>query len=589
MICWGQRDCCGIFGGRKKSDDGCECLPNSCIRDLAPEYRSVVCEPELHNVYDNLDLNKSEHFAELDTMLRLKSISSGLKYEPQIKQTMDILAERLSELEFKVEVLQIEPRCNEPKGYVIFADYFSSINKHVVLVYGQVDVPQVTEDETWSVEPFQLTKEQNMLYGKGVATSKGPLMCWLQAAASWRAETNDLPINLRFVIETNYHNNSRGLRELIAGREKFFKPVDLLIFHNNNWINERVPLLTTNLNGFIYFELEVRAKQSSEGQQPHELLGELCALMNTLTDAKAGVSIKQLQRHVLPLSPHDWQLLNETELGMQQLKQTFGIKRLPHEQSKCEYLKHKWCLPSLTMHGVQFATQRSVCNFHTPQRAVATFTVKLVPQQSLKYVKYLVRDYLDAAYRRLRCQHAAYLRVASELKPLHTARHTPFNAAAQRAYNEIFDVRAVTADAISGCCSIINELHKHCMPNAQIMGLPFCSIQTQPQQPDEQLPRRHYEYNLELLVNFIYQLAIIPVDCKCSVIKDFCYEQGKSTDRDYARMMSMRVDNTNTNVLYELDELDVERNHDKSATSAARVAPKQRISQVVISGGGPLD
>ncbi|XP_064539631.1 cytosolic non-specific dipeptidase-like [Drosophila montana] len=568
MICWGERNCCGVFVDRSKYDR-CDCLRDTCIRDFPPEERITVKESELDEVVDRLYFNNEDYLHEMDVMLAIKSISNNHKFNKESKQLVDRLAQRLIELNFDVEVVEVKPQgIDKPTHYVIFANYFSTPAKNVVLVYGHVDVPNVKDADGWTQHPFKLTQKNEYLYGNGLTTSKGPVLCWLQATQAWMEETEDLPVNLRFIIDTFDDNNNEPLRRIIAERTIFFKAVDLLITNTNLWITPVLPMLTTSHSGYIYFELEVTKKvepqrsSTTDEVDPtvttpkNDPLVELILLMNSLTDPKSALS-EGLQRHVLPVTHHDWDILCQAEVGIMEYKDTYGVTRLPHEQSRALFLKHRWCMSTLVLHSVDHRMYSSQREFYKPRRIRAKFSVKLVPDQSVEYVTFLVRQHLDCAYCRLKCEHPASLRILDSLKPLNEARNAPFNLSARRAYERVYNVQAAIPDTVNVCMPMMNELRKYCTKKAQVVGLPFSSIHTRIGKPDEGMRLEEYQKNLELYATMLYEVAIVPPECKCTEIKDFCFERGKTYEHDFIRMMEPRVAAV-SHVLYELDETEIE-------------------------------
>ncbi|EDW13004.1 cytosolic non-specific dipeptidase [Drosophila mojavensis] len=567
MICWGEQNCCGVFLDRDKNDR-CNCLRDFCIRDYAPEDRITVSEKDLDKainaLYDKQDFN----MVYTSEIIAIKSILSNPKYVNETKQLIDRLSQRLTELEFDVEVVTVQPHGNaKTPHYVIFANYFSTPAKNVVLVYGRVTVKDVKKRD-WTHYPFQLTQTNQDLFGNGLTSTKGPVLCWIFAAQAWLDAMHDLPVNLRFIIDTFDTDYNQMLRKVIDDRKVFFKGVDLLITTTNLWITSTTPLLTTSHSGYIYFELEVKENAKKECPEEPELaesskkptrqpMAEMCLLMNTLTDPTSKLMI-DLNRHVLPVTHRDWDILSKAEMGIMEFKNQYDVKRLLHEESQASFLKHRWCMPDLSMHKVEYRSYAGMREFYTPSRVVSKFSVKLVPDQSLDYVTFLVRDHLEDAYKRLKCEHPAYLRITDSLKPINEARHAPFNLSAKRAYERIFAVEAAIPDTMCTCIPMLNELRKYCMSNAQVMGMPFCSVHMQGGQINEGFTREHFFKNLELFVTMLFEVALVPPECKCTEIKDFCFENGKTVYRDFIRMMHPRERQV-SDVLFELDEAEIDK------------------------------
>ncbi|KAH8263041.1 hypothetical protein KR044_003541 [Drosophila immigrans] len=571
MICWGENNSCGIFIDQVASDR-CDCLRDFCIRDYAPEQRIMVQRFQLDEVIDHAYGKNEEHLSELGSLLRIKSIPRSIKYDAENKQAMNRLAQRLIELNFEVEIVDVKPKEeDQPSHYMIFANYFSTPTKNVMLIYGHIDVPPVELSDAWLHPPFDLTEKDEKLFGRGLTSSKGPLLCWIQAIDAWMTRFKDLPVNVRFVIDSNSTGDPHALREVLESHRDFFRPVDVLVCCTNLWIAEHVPMLTTCHSGYVLFELDVRAEAPKEPTecppQPcscgirRDPMSDLLLLMNSLSNTEQGALVKGLDRHVMPVTQHDWDIFHQVELGIQEFKRQTGASALPHEQSHPEFLKHRWCMPSLTLHSVNCHNVLSMRDFHTPAHISARFSVKLVPDQGVQHVRYVVRSHLDEAYVRLKCKNPATLRVVDQLAPSMESRTASYNQAASRAFKSTYSVTAAIPDTVNVCMPVVNELRRVCMESIQVVGIPFCSIHTQPNDANESCTKEEYQRNLELFATFLFEVAHIPAECKCTEIRDFCYEKGQATETDFIRMMEPR--SHKTHVLYEINELEIDRTVDK--------------------------
>lgn len=73
----------------------------------------------------------------------------------------------------------------------------------------------------------------------------------------------DLPVNVKFVIEGMEEAGSLALEELVQ-KEKagFFSSVDYIVISDNLWVSRRTPALTWGTRGNSYFMVEVLANGS---------------------------------------------------------------------------------------------------------------------------------------------------------------------------------------------------------------------------------------------------------------------------------------------------------------------------------------
>lgn len=70
----------------------------------------------------------------------------------------------------------------------------------------------------------------------------------------------DLPVNIKFVIEGMEEAGSVGLEELVRKeKDRFFSRVDYIVISDNLWLSQRKPALTYGTRGNSYFTVEVFA------------------------------------------------------------------------------------------------------------------------------------------------------------------------------------------------------------------------------------------------------------------------------------------------------------------------------------------
>lgn len=76
----------------------------------------------------------------------------------------------------------------------------------------------------------------------------------------------DLPVNIKFLIEGMEESGSLALEELVRKEKSgFFSSVDCIVISDNLWISRRKPALIYGTRGNSYFTVEVPADRGREG------------------------------------------------------------------------------------------------------------------------------------------------------------------------------------------------------------------------------------------------------------------------------------------------------------------------------------
>lgn len=103
------------------------------------------------------------------------------------------------------EVLAIAARMgletHDGEGYAGYADLPARVPAQTVGVIGHVDV--VPAGQGWTFPPFELTRKEGMLIGRGTTDDKGPLLCALYALKFWIDAGIPLRHTVRFIFGCN--------------------------------------------------------------------------------------------------------------------------------------------------------------------------------------------------------------------------------------------------------------------------------------------------------------------------------------------------------------------------------------------------
>ena len=84
-----------------------------------------------------------------------------------------------------------------------------------VLLYAHYDVQPPLDDVAWRTPPFELTEVDGRWYGRGAADCKGNILMHLLAL---RALGDDVPVNLKLVVEGSEEQGTGGLEAFVASQ-----------------------------------------------------------------------------------------------------------------------------------------------------------------------------------------------------------------------------------------------------------------------------------------------------------------------------------------------------------------------------------
>ena len=161
-----------------------------------------------------------------------------------------------------------------------------------VLLYAHYDVQPPLDESAWRTPPFTLSEVDGRWYGRGAADCKGNIVAHLTAL---RALGDDVPVNLKLVVEGSEEQGTGGLEELIPRHVEEFRADAVLVADTGNAEPGR-PALTVSLRGMVNLVVTVETLASGlhsgmYGGAAPDALAALVAMLATLRDGAGNTRI----------------------------------------------------------------------------------------------------------------------------------------------------------------------------------------------------------------------------------------------------------------------------------------------------------
>ena len=149
-----------------------------------------------------LDEHWEDIVADIDRLVRIPSFEDlgaaveGAPYGPGPRKALDAALAMANDMGFEV---------HDDAGHVGYADLAGTSEEQLGII-GHIDV--VPAGPGWHFEPYQVTRKDGYLLGRGVIDDKGPSVVALHAMNLWRRMQLDgqaprLPYTLRFIFGVN--------------------------------------------------------------------------------------------------------------------------------------------------------------------------------------------------------------------------------------------------------------------------------------------------------------------------------------------------------------------------------------------------
>jgi len=210
----------------------------------------------MKNIKSYLQEHQDRFLNELIELLKIPSISADSAYKNDVLKTADAVKVSLE----KAGCDHVEICITE--GYpIVYGEKIIDKKLPTILVYGHYDVQPADPLELWTSPPFEpeIKKTdkhpQGAIFARGACDDKGQMYMHVKAL-EFMTKTNQLPCNVKFMIEGEEEVGSVNLSKFVKSNQEKLKN-DIILISDTGMIANDVPSITTGLRGLSYVEVEV--------------------------------------------------------------------------------------------------------------------------------------------------------------------------------------------------------------------------------------------------------------------------------------------------------------------------------------------
>ena len=189
--------------------------------------------------------NESKLIEGLSEIVAQPSVSSTGE---GVSKCCELIVKKMKAIGMDVQTYPIEPHS------VIIGKIGADPSKKTVLIYAHYDVQPQGDLTQWRTPPFEPTIIEGVMYGRGTADNKGPLMAHLNAIEFWLKEYGELPVNIKTIFEGSEESNSEGLPEFLRSHKELLK-ADMVYFSDGSKNHNDQPIIALGVKGMLYVEL----------------------------------------------------------------------------------------------------------------------------------------------------------------------------------------------------------------------------------------------------------------------------------------------------------------------------------------------
>jgi acetylornithine deacetylase/succinyl-diaminopimelate desuccinylase-like protein len=328
----------------------------------------------------------------LAELIAIPSVSADPARAGDVEAAASWVASRIREAGGEVEVVKWNGGRPLVVGEVAASKRADS--SPTVLCYAHFDVQPPDPLDLWSSPPFELAEREGWLYARGVADDKAHLFMLIEAARQLAA-SGDLPVNVRFALDSEEEVGGQSVVEWVAADER---GADAALIFDGDMVKDGVPTFYTALRGLCYFHVRVRtgARDLHSGLYGGAAMNAMHVLLRTLSAVlpQNGRLPEPLRAGVVAPTPEELESWRTMTPGADVLA---GVGATPADAAAAEeFYVRTWAEPSVDVHGLGGGSPDLVKTV-LPVEARANVSIRIVPGQSVSDITATVERMLREA------------------------------------------------------------------------------------------------------------------------------------------------------------------------------------------------
>lgn len=325
----------------------------------------------------------------IDQLARLVNQPSISSQGIGMRECADLVARILTDAGFECQLMPTE---GNP---VIFAEAHGRA-ECTLLCYNHYDVQPPEPLELWQSPPFEMSRTDGKLFGRGVQDDKGQLISRLAALTAIRDVTGELPCNIKFMIEGGEEIGSPFVPEFVMDN------ADLLSSDGCVWEFGGVefdgrPGLILGLRGLCYVELRVRTMSRDAHSGLAHLLPNaawrLARVLTTIKDENEHIMIDGFYEHVREPNEAELRLLEDLPDDDDEIKRSYGVEGFLRGLEGFSSRRAVFT-PTANIAGLSSGYEGPGSKTVIPSTAIAKMDFRLVPDQDPIEIFHKLKEHL---------------------------------------------------------------------------------------------------------------------------------------------------------------------------------------------------
>src|ERR1700757_4060300 len=180
---------------------------------------------------------RDNYLEEYYSFLRFPSVSTDDQYKEKLGKCAEWLVNKLDTVGVQT---QLVPTKRHP---IVWARNKHQAGRRTVLIYGHYDVQPPDPLELWDSPPFEPVVKDGYVYARGSTDNKGQILSHILGVQEAIEKSNELPVNLHFVIEGEEEIGSGNLGNFLHQNKEALK-CDVVVVSDTGMIARLTPTLS---------------------------------------------------------------------------------------------------------------------------------------------------------------------------------------------------------------------------------------------------------------------------------------------------------------------------------------------------------
>ncbi|WP_462413197.1 M20/M25/M40 family metallo-hydrolase [Neobacillus sp. Marseille-QA0830] len=342
----------------------------------------------IEKIYEYIEDHKEMYLGWLMDICRQPSVAAQNR---GIKETVQLVEEHLQLLSFEVETI---PTSGNP---IVYGEFNSGKGKTLTF-YNHYDVQPEDPIELWESPPFSPEIRDGKLFARGTADNKGTLLARICAIHAYQQVYNELPINLKFIIEGEEEIGSPHLSEFT---EKYPEKLatDGCIWENGFKSTDGRLQITLGCKGMLYVELHAKGANvdlhSAKAAIITNPAWRLVWALSTLKNEQEEILIEGFYDRIQELSTAEKDLTESIDYKEAEELEQLGLKQYLNNLSGFDLKEKLIFQPTCTICGIESGYTGQGSKTVLPSVAKAKIDFRLVSEQDPDEILRLLRKHLD--------------------------------------------------------------------------------------------------------------------------------------------------------------------------------------------------